>query len=251
MMSQNDRNTSDDMLMALADGELTGPDADRLRARIKADPALAARYALFTQTAAALRQAMDPGPVPDHLIAAVLTSPASVTTGATVAPLRPGKPSPAWRMIRPLALAASLVLAVGVGSYLGGNALAPSAASTPALAAAALGTTPTGGSVTLADGTVSRALGSFETELGLCRLIALQDSTGASGGASEAVSERAIVCRAARGQDWQAALVVTAGNDDAFSLASDRAVATVDSFLDSIGAGAPLTPDDEALLLAE
>lgn len=60
MTSANNKNVSDEMLMALADGELTGPDASRLLARIKANPDLAIRYALFTDTADALRQAMDP-----------------------------------------------------------------------------------------------------------------------------------------------------------------------------------------------
>ena len=40
----------DETLMALADGEIDGAEAARLHARIAADPALAERYALFTQT---------------------------------------------------------------------------------------------------------------------------------------------------------------------------------------------------------
>ena len=243
MTQHNNRTVSDDMLMALADGELTGPDADKLRARIRTDPALAARYALFTRTAGALRQAMDPGPVPAHLIAAVLTSPAADQPASAQAatPMRPRKASPAGRMIWPLALAASLVLAVGVGSYLAQRGTLP-AGSSPAMAATALATTATGGSVTLADGSTARALGSFDTELGLCRLIALQQGAGAS--------DRAIVCRQTQGQDWQTALVVTQGDGAAFSLASDRAVATIDSFLDTIGAGAPLSPAEEARALS-
>lgn len=243
MTLDSNRNESDEMLMALADGELTGPDADRLRDRIAADPELAARYALFTRSAAALRQAMATGPVPDHLIAAVLTAPTGADSPDSdrITPLRPRSPSPARRLVWPLALAASLVLALGIGTYLGQSGSLPSG-TTPAQAAAALTGTATGGFVTLEDGSTARALSSFDTDLGLCRLIALDSSTGQS--------DRALVCQH-NSAEWQTALVVSAGDRDAFSLASDRAVEMVDHFLDSIGAGAPLTSEEEARALGQ
>ncbi len=243
MTLDSNRNESDEMLMALADGELSGPDADRLRDRIAADPELAKRYALFTRTAAALRQAMEAGPVPDHLIATVLTAPTGADSSDSdkITPLRPRSPSSARRMVWPLALAASLVLALGIGTYLGQSGSLP-AGTTPAQAAAALSGTATGGFVTLEDGTTARTLSSFDTDLGLCRLIALETSTGQS--------DRALVCQH-DSAEWQTALVVTAGDSNDFSLASDRAVEMVDHFLDSIGAGAPLTPEEEARALGQ
>ncbi len=45
----------DETLMALADGEISGPEATRLKARVTEDPDLAARYALFAQTAQQVR----------------------------------------------------------------------------------------------------------------------------------------------------------------------------------------------------
>lgn len=237
MSTETDRNVSDEMLMALADGELSGPDASKLHARIKADPALAVRYARFTDTAAILRQAMDLGPVPDHLIASVLTTPTGMPdskTDQTVVPLQgaAGKPRIlAW----PVALAASLVLAVGIGGFLTGRGMTPPPAGLDA-AASELAGTATGGSVLLRDGSTARALGSFETDLGLCRLIAFESAAGQA--------DRAIACKA-EADTWQIALRVTEGGAGMFMPASDMAVGLIDDFLDGIGAGAVLPPDEE------
>lgn len=246
MTSANNKNVSDEMLMALADGELTGPDASRLLARIKANPDLAIRYALFTDTADALRQAMDLGLVPDHLIATVLANPTgqATATAVNVIPMQPKTKSARRHMVWPLALAASLVLAAGLSLYWGGFeggrslAILPDGAEGAALA---LVDTATGGSIALADRGTARALGSFKTDLGLCRLISTQDGAGRV--------DRAVVCRAADG-GWQTALSVSEGGTGAFRLASDLAVETVDSFLDRIGAGAALSLQDEARTLA-
>jgi hypothetical protein len=255
MTHETDKNVSDEMLMALADGELTGPDASKLLARIRANPDLAARYALFTETAAALREAMDPGAVPDHLIAAVLTAPTGLPApeagAARVVPLRrDGGAGRGRAVIWPMALAASLVLAVGVGGFLTGRSLAPVAAPQsgtlaasigPEAAAVALAGVATGGSVMLEDGSTARALGSFDTDLGLCRLIGLE---GADGHA-----DRAVICLDAE-RRWRSALTVTEGQSGLFLPASDMAVEVIDAFLDGIGAGAALPPAAEAQRLA-
>jgi hypothetical protein len=243
MSTETDKNVSDEMLMALADGELTGPDASKLLARIKANPALAARYARFTDTAAILRQAMDSGPVPDHLIASVLTTPTGPQdnkTDRTVVPLRgtAGRPRIA---VWPIALAASLMLAVGIGGFLTGRGMSPPAAGLDT-AASVLAHTATGGSVLLGDGGTARALGTFQTDLGLCRLIVLESATGQT--------ERAITCKS-EADVWQIALRVTEGGQGMFLPASDMAVGLVDDFLDGIGAGAALSPDEELRALAQ
>lgn len=143
-------------------------------------------------------------------------------------------------MIWPMALAASLVVAVGVGSFLTGRNFEP----TPVgfdTAAQALAETATGGSVRLADGSTARALGTFDTDLGLCRLIAVDGSNDHA--------DRAVVCQADAGV-WRTALSVTEGGAGMFLPASDTAVGLIDDFLDGIGAGAAMTPDDEARALA-
>lgn len=239
MTFETDRNVSDGMLMALADGELTGADASKLMARIKANPALAARYAQFTDTALAVRHAMDPGPVPDHLIRTVLTAPTGYSPAPEqVTPLRRKPQTSRGGFGWPLALAASVLLSAGMGFYLGGGNFAPAPADPGA--ALALAGTPTGESVALADGATARVLGSFDTDLGLCRLIVLQSADGGAG--------RSVVCQSPDGA-WQTALSVSEGGASAFALASDMAVGTVDTFLDTIGAGAALSPEEEARTL--
>ena len=240
MTHETDMNVSDEMLMALADGELTGPDASKLMARIKASPALTARYAMFTDTAEALRQAMDPGPVPDYLISTVLTAPTGQAGAAEVIPLRRKAAVTQRRMAWPMALAASLALAVGVGGFLTGHGLAPAQTGLET-AAAALSGTATGGSVALADGSMARALGSFDTDLGLCRLIVVDGADGHT--------DRAVVCQA-EDAGWRTALSVTEGGAGMFLPASDMAVGLIDDFLDGIGAGAAMTPEAEAQVLA-
>lgn len=102
-MSQTD--FSDETLMAFADGELDPATAEAIALRRAADPALAERIRVFEDSARLARQAFDhiaQEPVPLRLLAAT----------------RPAGPS--WRQpraSRPLmALAASVVLAVGLGA---------------------------------------------------------------------------------------------------------------------------------------
>jgi hypothetical protein len=265
MIMKPELNVSDEMLMALADGELTGPDASKLMARIKANPELAERYALFSGTAEALRQAMDPGPVPDYLISTVLTAPAGADADRmsnpaqnTVAPdavapdavapvsnvtaLRPNRIA-TRQLVWPMALAASVALAAGIGGFLAGQSTAPVSGGGIELAAAALSETATGDSVILADGRSARAMGSFTTDLGLCRLIAVDDT--------DSQIDRAIVCRDETSDDagWRTALSVTEGGSGQFLPASDIAVEMIDNFLDVIGAGPALTATEEAQAL--
>ena len=114
---------SDEMLMALADGELGQPEADALRARIAREPALAARYAVFTETAEALRAAFVQPEIPAHLIEAVeraQTGRTATQTG-TVLPFRQRA------LVWPTALAASLAIGLGLGWVLNGSGGAPAA----------------------------------------------------------------------------------------------------------------------------
>lgn len=239
MTKDTNEEVSDDMLMALADGELPEPESRALRQRIGRDSALAERFALFAETAAVLRAAYGNDPVPDRLVAAVLAGQSDTARPEarnSVVPLRRSAPLRAaavWQM----ALAASVVLAVGVAGFVAGRGPGGAAAG-PASAAAALSLVATGGTAALADGRTARALASYDTEIGLCRLIGIEGGTG---------SERVIACRA--DGDWQVALAVTAGNAGGYVPASDLAVELVDGFLDGIGAGSALDASAEAAAL--
>ena len=227
------RDVSDEMLMALADGELSGGTEAKLLARIASDADLAQRYARFTLTRHAAREACSAEPIPEALIRTILETP----TGRreNVVPLRPRRMS--W-----MALAASLLLAVGVGGVLIGRATGPEpqqVAAGPVVAAQALAALPTGATVSLGDAT-ARVLGSFATDLGLCRLVALE-------GAQE--EQRAILCR--DGTEWALAFAAITGATDGFRPASEAGVEAIDRALDAIGAGAAMSGAEEARALEQ
>ena len=235
----NDEEVGDDMLMALADGELRGPEADALQQRMLQDPALAERYAVYVETRTLLREAFAAEPVPERLVQAVMNSPAEPMSqsAANVVPLR-RRASMAVGSLPRLALAATLLVAVGVSGFLAGRETAPRQVATvdPAVVAAeALARRETGDTVQLPDGQGARVLASFQTDLGLCRLIGLDGS-------------RAVVCR--DGDAWKTALAVASGDSTAFLPASDTATGLIDDLLDRIGAGAPLDPEAERAKLS-
>lgn len=231
---------TDDMLMALADDELHGPEAEALRLRIGSDPALAARYAVFAESRAALQAAFAPGDTPEALIAAIRSAQlGDAPQGDTVVPFRPRH-----ALTPRLALAASLLLAVGVGGFLAGRALGPATlpADPGALAAADLATLGTGAETALAGGVSARVLGSYQTDRGLCRLIDLDLPANRA--------ERAVVCRDRAARDWIVVAAVAAGEAEAYIPASDTAAALIDRVLDDLGAGPALDPAAEAAALA-
>lgn len=231
---------SDEMLMALADQELPEAEATALRARIARDPVVAERFAVFARTRQVLGAAMDPGPVPERLVQAILTAPAGEAPEKTVVPFRARR-----KVASPVlatALAASLALAVGLAGFELGRQSVPGLVPSGGVAALhAVSDVPTGTTVALDDGSTARALGSFDTEAGFCRLIATEGA--------DAHAERIIACR--QDGEWTILLAVASGDGENFVTASDLAVEIVDDMLDRLGAGAALTLDEEVLRLAE
>ena len=218
---------SDEMLMCLADGELDGPEAMALRSRIARDPALAARYALFVDSAEALRDAFAQGPVPERLVAAASGQVAGRAGQARVLPFP-------RRAVQALSLAATLALGLGLGWSL---REAPDTAVEPNLThvALSLANTRTGETFDLGAPGAARVLGSFETDLGLCRLIGLEGR--------ESMQHRFVACRA--GDTWEIALSLSDAPGRAFTPATEIGTEIMDIFLDGIGAGAALDPASE------
>jgi hypothetical protein len=243
--------TSDEMLMALADGELPDPEAAALHARIAADPALADRYAVFAGTRAALRAAFPPEPVPASLIAGIMAAPVSQSEDAAPPSRAEGKVvafPQRLRRLAPMALAASLVLAVGLGGYLGGAAFGPRApVSLAAAAVASLSDAVTGQDVGLRGGAQARVLGSYMTDAGLCRLVGVETLDG--------TQERVLACRPddpvqRAGGEWQVLLEVAMSiGHGTFLPASAGAETLVDDLLDRLGAGPALTEAEERAAL--
>lgn len=215
----------DETLMALADGKLPPDRARWLEAQVAANPALAARLALFTDTRQIVQAAMDPGPVPDRLIAAIERGPM-----AEVVQLRP-RSRPGWQS---MALAAS-VAALAVGAFLLGRIGAPDPQAPAQVAALALADQLTGQTAALPDGTGARVLASYDTSAGLCRL-----------NPPAGLAQRAVVYRSGAGWDVALSVAIEGGG---FLPASDAATEIIDGFLDTLSAAEPLTPDQESAAL--
>lgn len=238
---------SDEMLMRLADGEIAGPEAAALHARLAAEPALAARYALFARTRDAAAAAFAPvadQPVPDRLLAAVLAADAAARREAAPAavlpfPLRPKRPR-----LLPLALAASVaaLLAAPAGYLLGRAGVGEQAALRDPLAgagaavAAALEAVPSGDRREAA-GVAVQPLATHAVAGGICRDFRLEAPRGAVIG---------VACREANGWALRASVALTGG--DALRAASaDHPV--IAAALERLGAEAPMDAEREAALI--
>ncbi|SLN49334.1 hypothetical protein PEL8287_02572 [Roseovarius litorisediminis] len=231
-MSENaNQLVSDEMLMAHADGELSDHDTKALDARIARDPDLQARHAVFVATSEALRTALSPGPVPKRLIQAVQNS--DIKSGKARTP-------PLKASFWPVALAATLVVGVGLG-WAFQAAMKKGALTGLAEAERVTGTVQTGNSLDLADGARLRAIGTFETARGLCRLMLLAPSS--------TTKTRFVACRT--NTDWQVAFSVSESSEDVFAPASAGSDELIDSFLDSINASPALSFEEERELLLE
>ena len=238
MTEHEDKGVENEMLMALADGELDDAEAKALMRRIERNPQLAARYASFAQTAEALRAAFARGEMPAHLINAVRSAP-----GEAVIPRRRSERkilTAAFEFLgllaQPAAVAAMLAAGVGLGWVLRGDGDGPSAGLDQRTMAAAVSDMPTGETREVAGGGTVRVLGSFQTARGLCRLI-LTD-TLPTGGA------RFVACR--NDADWQVMVSVAEAGESGFAPASATATEAIDLYLDAIGAGAALSAEAEA-----
>lgn len=250
------RGFDDEMLMAFADGEI-GAEAGAAVARaMAADPAIAARVALFLQTRVALSEAAQiEAPVPEALVARVHSTLAAarsmtptqshklgrVTGGMRAAGVR--RLSSSW----PIALAASVALVAGLSAgllFAGRSALAPGLAASAADPAlwAVLDALPTGARQTLPDGREIAIITSFrDGEGGLCREI---EQRGADGSMVIAVA-----CR--QNDGWVPRLTIAASSVEG-TYAPASSLGTIDAYLEAVEAGPPLGPEEEteALLSA-
>jgi hypothetical protein len=226
---------SDMMLMAYADGELDARAAESLRQAIAADAALAWRAERFRRSRDRSRQAYADvlaEPPPERLIAAIMRDRPAAASGAGTASL-------ARHLALPIA--ASLMLLAGLGGYLAGrNTATPQGADLlggPALAEA-VGALLTGKEKTVSIGGAPVRLGvlaTYEVEGGLCR------SFEAHGAAGEAV--RGLGCRFGAG--WHVDFAVSVPSGGGVIPAGSGPVASLDAYLDALGARGPLDREAE------
>jgi hypothetical protein len=225
---------ADDMLMAFSDGELDAAAAAEVTRTVAADPSLARRVEDFRRTRRLAKEALD----------ATLAEPLSHRAAATI--LR-GAPSPARRpMLRMVtsALAASVVVAAGLGGYLlGGRGAAPGSpdllAAGPALMAA-LDRALTGEAVTAPGSGAARALGTFRVGDSVCRSFSVTRD--------QATTIRGLGCHL--DDHWEIELAIAERGDAAhrYAPASETASASLESVLESLGADGPLDTEAERQL---
>lgn len=235
--------TNDETLMALADGEISGPQADRLYAQIAEDPALAARFAIFARTADLVRQAAREHPgsaVPDDLVARIRSLGEAITKpepekpeASRVVPFRRSS-SPQWQ---PMALAASLALAVGLGTglFLSKPASSPEGQVLSAAIIAPLDSVPSGEVVALEEGRSVTIISSFADASGaFCR--EYETVTSDRGGYV------AVACR--DDEDWTLRFAMAiAGPSEGYAPASS--LEALDVALDAMGAQEPMALEEE------
>jgi hypothetical protein len=235
----------DAVLMAYADGALEADEAQRVAAAAEADPEIAARIDMFRRTGTilgALGAAREVEPVPDDLMRNVKATLAQARRDDRVVAFPARRP--AWR---PVALAASLALVAGaVGGILATLSLRDPDGSTPALALLGtpgledvLDSRPAGSRTPAGDGEVTIIASFLSGDGAFCREFEV-DRTG--GGTVVSVA-----CR--DGEAWTARFAMATGEaGEGYAPAS--ALATLDAFLGTIGAGAPLSPEQEAARLS-
>ena len=230
----------DETLMALADGEITGDEAARLNDLISEDQDLAARYALFSQSAHWVKEASLANPdaaVSPDLEARIREMAASAPPQAdNVVPLRPLK-----RQWGPMAIAASLALAVGLSAGLFLSSGAPTSQG-PALTAEMrdrLDTLPSGAQAEFADGERLTIVASFtDGARAFCREYEI-----ATPGSPDYVS---VACR--ENDTWQLRFAVaTSGDTGGYSPAAS--LETLDAFYAAAGASQPLAVEEEQQFL--
>jgi hypothetical protein len=236
------QNFDDETLMAFADGELDEVTTRQVELAIEADEALAERVALFFETREALASTMKPlldEPVPAALQASVqaMVDKAAGTKPAeqVVVPLRQ-KPTPVndnRRWLMPVA-ASILAVVTGVGGYSIGRQTGTDTTAPGNEIARLLDSAASGGDTALAANDEQlHIVSSFRDEAGdFCREYELKRPGG---------SMISIACR--EDGNWVTRLAMSAPRSEGYTPAS--AQETIDAYLASINAGAPLTPDEE------
>lgn len=240
----NNRIFDDETLMAFADGELDAETSARIEAAMETDDSLVEKVAGFMESRARAADALKPlidEPVPETLMRTVraMVDNADATKAAdNVVAFQPRTAPNSWRWAMPLAASLAVIVA-GAGGYLAGRASSPSQGGgtvaqldDPAISKA-LDTAPSGNEVGTGFGTM-KLVSSFRDEAGgLCREFELS-------GPSNVVT---IACRSNGRWDMRLAVATpTTGTDYVPAGATE----TIDAYLATIHAGAPLSEAEEA-----
>lgn len=233
---------TDEMLMALADGELDADTAESVAQAVSADPALQARLAEFESTRRLAKGAFAgvlEEPVPSRLVAAI--------GGGRAA--RPAY----WRPLSWL-WPVGAAMAAGIAGFAVADLLGEARQGAGSLPdtreiAQLLESTRSGETVAWRGENGSAAgsfaaTGSFMVSDGVCRTFSLEE------GRADAGAWRGVACH--QGEVWSVEILVAgagAGQSGFFATASERATQSIDAFLDAMGAGGALEAAEEEALL--
>ncbi|MBV0890878.1 hypothetical protein KTN05_03325 [Paracoccus sp. Z118] len=233
---------TDEILMAFADGELDAHDSRDVAAAIEADPQLQARLRMFSETRRLLgEEAAAPQPAHDDaaLIARIRSAARAPATASEPAPAPPRMSAPVAANLnrRPLAMIAAALAAAVVGLswwQFGGPAGDMAGAELAALDGLASGESrelPNGQSLVMI---ASYVTGGDE----FCREYETR---------SAAAATLVVACREDGGWTQRFAMDMTEAEGYA---PTSGGIEALDAFLVTSGAGEPLTPEEEAALLA-
>ncbi|WP_244489851.1 MULTISPECIES: hypothetical protein [unclassified Rhizobium] len=230
--------------MAFADGELDEATSARLEAALATDETLAERLAVFFESRLLVAGAMKPlidEPVPEALLKSVRRMADDARSGETnagnIVSLRPKPQRETRRWLMPLAASIVAVITGVVGFTVGRN-LDPATLDSSAEIATVLDREASGQDIALGAGETLHVIASFRDKNGsLCREYELKQAS------SSTVS---IACR--QDQTWVTQLALSSAKAEGYVPAS--AQETIDAYLASIEAGAPLSPEEERAILA-
>lgn len=236
---------TDELLVAFVDGALDEPLRSEVAAAVASDPSLQARADAFAEAGRLVRDLHAPlasVPVPRALAERVAAMGAR-DRGPTVVDLASRRARRGGGFL-PVALAAGLAaLVIGpVGFWLGMERSEPAGLAVTALAPApiadALGRLAAGEETAVDGAGRMRAIVTFKDAAGaLCREFEV-DGT---------IATTAVACRENDG--WRVTFAVEAPLVGGYAPASSNAA--LDAYLDAIGAGAPLTEEEEKSELAK
>lgn len=250
-MNHHNAPIGDELLSAWLDDELPAPDRERVAAALEVDPGLVARLAALrfaneltrqhardidrAPLSPALRALLQDAPEPAPGNAVNHDTPVTTAHQATLLPWH--SRIAAWRGFQPLSLAASLVLAV-VLSY---SVLQPSDDPELALHAALLEQVASGESLQLGDLALNPRFSFVGSQGQACRVYRVSGPS---------VSSDEIACRSERGWDLQVSVPAMVQGDDQYLPAGSN-VSALDSTLDALMSGAPLSLEAERELMLQ
>ena len=248
---------SDEQLMSFVDGEVDLCTAERIEAAMHGDTELAARIAIFAETRAIVKDAMEP--LLDEPVPATLYSSIEImikrhrqqyadASGEVIPliPRCPQSPAPVRRLTVPFAASVAVVLAGLSGFWLGTqNVTQPQMLSLGPVGerglSDALATIPGGSARNIPQLGRLRVISSLRDEDGdLCRELELTPRQGSA--------LAFIACHKKGG--WTTTFAVAVPGDDG-SYAPASSTDTLDTYLSSINASPPLTEAEEKQALSD